>query len=73
MHGNVHEWCGEWFNKAAGKRVYRGGSWDDHAEKHRSAYRDGFEQHRGGYGLGFRVARTAPVLVLPAKEKPASK
>jgi formylglycine-generating enzyme required for sulfatase activity len=74
MHGNVCEWCQDWFGEdyyakspphdppgpAAGSfRVARGGNWDDPAWYCRSAFRTG-----GGPGeryefLGLRVCRAA--------------
>ena len=73
MHGNVDEWCEDWFGhypaehvtnprgpSQATYRVLRGGCWDDVAGYCRAAFR-----RRGGPGnrndyLGFRVAAVPP-------------
>jgi formylglycine-generating enzyme required for sulfatase activity len=67
MHGNVREWCRDWFSSAycqtnpergpetGAGRVSRGGSWSEHANYARAAY---FHQNSdaGTYvEIGFRV------------------
>jgi serine/threonine protein kinase/formylglycine-generating enzyme required for sulfatase activity len=68
MHGNVEEWCRDWFTlSAAGgadpsgpslgaRRVYRGGNWQHVARSCRSAVRDGGDPSLRSEWLGFRVA-----------------
>jgi len=75
MHGNVWEWCLDWFDgftnvsvtdpkgpPTGTQRVIRGGGWDSSAALSRSASRD-FEESATAYSLiGFRVALAeAPV------------
>jgi formylglycine-generating enzyme required for sulfatase activity len=69
MHGNVREWCLDWYGEyltksqtnpkglASGScRVLRGGSWNSFAQYCRSADRTGSAPSDNGYGiLGFRV------------------
>ena len=70
MHGNVVEWCWDWYGKYASgsqtdpvgassgsERVLRGGSWYSAAQYVRSAYRHGSTPTYRSYDLGFRVAR----------------
>ena len=72
MHGNVLEWCWDWFalytsepkvdpiGPAAGqRRVYRGGAWDLVDTSCRSAYRFGGFPAMRMHWIGFRVGRNA--------------
>jgi formylglycine-generating enzyme required for sulfatase activity len=70
MHGNVWEWCQDWFgdypcgsvtdptgSSNVSCRVYRGGGWGDGARRCRSAGRSGHVPDFRGGNLGFRVVR----------------
>ncbi|MDY0014673.1 MAG: formylglycine-generating enzyme family protein [Bacteroidales bacterium] len=71
MHGNVLEWCSDWYRAyptypqtnpkgpaSGAHRVYRGGAWYCNARQCRSAYRNSFGAWYRLDGIGFRLAST---------------
>jgi formylglycine-generating enzyme required for sulfatase activity len=68
MHGNVWEWCLDWYRiypgtvtdpkgaSSGSARVRRGGSWYQYADSSRSANRADFPPGNVGGNIGFRVA-----------------
>jgi formylglycine-generating enzyme required for sulfatase activity len=70
MHGNVREWCSDWYGNypdgevidpkgldSGDNRVVRGGSWSNDGGYVRSAIRFGIEPGFRNYNIGFRLAR----------------
>jgi len=82
MHGNVHEWCSDWYGdglsggtdpigpEEGSDRVFRGGSWWNDPGFCRSAFRgNGVPSNRHDVILGFRVARSQSKTVTVAERR----
>ena len=73
MHGNVREWCWDYYSEydlgnesnpsgptTGSLKVNRGGGWNDFAKHLRSAYRSSTPANNASFNLGFRVVLGAP-------------
>ena len=82
MHGNVSEWCRDWYAGYPGgsvtdpmgapsgsARVIRGGSWSDAPQTCRSASRHWSQPGFRSSGVGFRVA-LEPKTMMPEMQQP---
>lgn len=71
MHGNIGEWCNDWYGEydlkvtsnpqgpeTGEQKVLRGGGWRDAAVNCRSACRDKVHPGNRGAGMGFRLVKS---------------
>jgi len=60
MHGNVWEWCEDWYNEDKKSKIIRGGSWYRDASVTRSSLRNWLSPDDRSSNSGFRILRTLP-------------
>ena len=58
MHGNVYQWCENYYDKTNISRVLRGGSWYSDAHYCRAAYRNYYAPDYGNDLVGFRLVQS---------------
>ncbi len=76
MHGNIFEWCNDWYGKyptvsqtnpkgiASGtERIIRGGAWDSFASGSRCAYRGNITPVTRENNIGFRIVKDSKEII----------